>query len=555
MADLFKNTAANPMFPPPVAMPAQVPTSFEMWRSDPMNLAKINQPPEAAMAPNLPAIDKTMQPQPSPLEDSFIPPASGPEPVAPQMNLGGAPAPQLNAPPTPGFDVSGIMPKRPTSPLENMPKGKFALMGLATLADNIGAALSHGTPTVGKEWLGELANTREKQQQYDVNAPKLQYDLTQGVKSDALRNAAMAAGTAHTVQETANLAGAMSPLAQRKAAFVDEWTKNAQNGQYSPDAVKAAMKRAAVYHQVELSDPEIDSIVSGPVPPPKFEFKSGAIEPVTYRGVRYGPKPTAGEPAEIAQARKEATDALNQSIQTDKQKGANKVAVTMQMQQGDQNSPEHLTAITSIAKGDAPLSTLLPRGATISQRENLISQIKAINPDWKDSDFDVAKAATKDVTSGSTSVSLRAIATAREHMKLFSTLADKLNNGDMQAWNSLGNAIGVKFGDNKATNFALANQAFGGEIGRALDGAGVTAGERDEAKKNFSDAFSTGQFKGATDTVDKLLEGKQKAAKDTYDLALKGQGNFGQGTATHIVKDASGKRIGTVVNGTYVADK
>lgn len=205
MADLFKNTAANPMFPTPVVMPAQVPTSFEMWRSDPMNLAKINQPPEAAMAPNLPAMDKTLQPQPSPLADNFIPPAAGPEPVAPQVNLGGSPAPQLNAPPAAGFDPSGIMPKRPTSPYENMGKGKFALMGLATLADNIGAALSHGTPTVGKEWLGELANTREKQQQYDQNAPKLAYDLKNQVQSDALRNAATAASTAHTTAATEQL--------------------------------------------------------------------------------------------------------------------------------------------------------------------------------------------------------------------------------------------------------------------------------------------------------------------------------------------------------------
>jgi hypothetical protein len=324
MADLFKNTAANPMFPPPVAMPAQVPTSFEMWRSDPMNLAKINQPPEAAMAPNLPAIDKTMQPQPSPLEDSFIPPASGPEPVAPQMNLGGAPAPQLNAPPTPGFDVSGIMPKRPTSPYENMSGKKTALMGLATLADNIGAALSHGTPTVGKEWLGELANTRQRQQEYDANAPKLQYDLTQGVKSDALRNAATAAGTAHTTAETKNLQGQLSPVEARKAQFLSQISSDAESGQYSPDALKARALRMAQYNKIDVMPEEIDGAITGaPTKPPVFKTNAaGVIEPITYRGKVYGPKASQDDPPEIIKGRNEVMDSLNLATKTaeDKEK-------------------------------------------------------------------------------------------------------------------------------------------------------------------------------------------------------------------------------------------
>lgn len=536
------------MFPPPVVMPAQVPTSFEMWRSDPMNLAKINQPPEAAMAPNLPAMDKTLQPQPSPLADSFVPPVSGPEPVAPQVNLGGSPTPQLNAPPAAGFNPSGIMPKRPTSPYENMGKGKFALMGLATLADNIGAALSHGTPTVGKEWLGELANTREKQQQYDQNAPKLAYDLKNQVQSDALRNAAVAASTAHTVQETKNMAGLPSPMDQRKMQFIDEWTKNVQGGQYSPDAASAAITRAAQYHKIDLTPDEIKGIVSGPVPPPKFEFKSGAIEPVTYKGVRYGPKPTAGEPAEIAQARKEATDALNQSISTDKQKAQNKVQVTINSQMGDPNSEDHKALISTVANGDMGLTSAFPRTTAGPARDRLIAEIKAVNPQWSESDFDVKKKTREDATSGALGVQLRAIATTRKHVSdVLTPMASALDNGDWQTANKLGNALGVQFGNDKVTNYRIAADAVGAEAAKAFDGAGFTQSERDEAKGKLSDQLSKSQFKGAIKTMDALLEGKQRAAQETYDQNMKGNPNFGgatSGGASHIVYQG-GKRIGT----------
>lgn len=184
----------------------------------------------------------------------------------------------------------------------------------------------------------------------------------------------------------------------------------------------------------------------------------------------------------------------------------------------------------SIASGEMKWQDAVSPRTPMKAKEDLLSQVKQINPQFNSGDFDVEKKVREKFTSGNVSDQLMAINTAREHMKTFSALADALDNGNVQLINKIGNQIGVQFGSDKATNLRIASQAFGGEVGKAFDGAGVVAGEREEAQKNFNDAMSKGQFKGAIQTVDELLAGKQRSAQKSYDAGRAGKPNFGGGT-------------------------
>ena len=189
------------------------------------------------------------------------------------------------------------------------------------------------------------------------------------------------------------------------------------------------------------------------------------------------------------------------------------------------------TIIDALAAPGAKLklSDVLPPRAPEQVRQAALNQILAKHPEYSTSDYAVSQKVAEKYTSGNVADQLLAIGTAREHMKTFASLADALNNGDTQKLNQIGNEIGLQFGDDKKSNFNIAAQAFGGEVGKAFDGAGVVAGERAEAQKNFNDAMSRGQFKGAIQTVDSLLAGKQKAAQDAYKQGRKGTPNFGGG--------------------------
>ncbi len=183
--------------------------------------------------------------------------------------------------------------------------------------------------------------------------------------------------------------------------------------------------------------------------------------------------------------------------------------------------------IDMVGQGRVDLATATQRMQPAAKAK-FLSDVNAKYPEYKQSTYGVEKAVETKYTSGNVADQLLAIGTAREHMKTFKNLADALDNGDVQALNKIGNEFGVQFGSDKATNFRLAAQAFGGEVGKAFDGAGVVAGERAEIKQNYEDKLSRGQFRGAIRTVDELLAGKQKAAKDAYDKGKLGKPNFGE---------------------------
>lgn len=506
MADLFrKPNPENSLFNmPPPQMPDAVPTSFEQWKANPENLIKIGQQPEQA------------QPQQQPTANA---------PQAPQTAYGDpvdanpAPVPQ---------SAPSIMPKRPELP--QLSRGQNIGMALSTIADSIGASLTHTPATVGPNRLNTISNIQQQQREYDQNQPKLAYDLNQQQTRNTLGNEATAASTAHTQAETRNLQGQLSPIEQRKAAWLQSVQKAYEGGQYSPEILKSRALMDAGIQKIQVTPEEIDNVMkSTQAAPPKFEFKNGAVEPITYRGQSYGPTPAQGEPPEVTTARQQAQNSLTQSIQTDKQKNKDKVQVTIQSQMGDPNSEAHQTLVKAVANGDMALSSAFPRMAAGPVRDNIISQIKAANPAWQESDFDVKKKSREDVTSGATSQQLKAIATARNHVKnVLNPLAEALDNGDWQAANKIGNALGVQFGSDKATNYRIAADAVGSESAKAFDGAGFTQGERSDAKTKLNDALSKGQFKGAVHTIDQLLEGKQHVTKESYDLAQHGEGNFGQ---------------------------
>lgn len=239
--------------------------------------------------------------------------------------------------------------------------------------------------------------------------------------------------------------------------------------------------------------------------------------------------------------------------------------------QGSAGTPGKPSAIAQgLANGDLKWNEVVSARTPQKIKEDLFAEVKALKPDFRTGDAQLEQDVLKKYTSGNVSDQLLAISTAREHMKTFTTLADALDNGNVQLANRIGNEFGLQFGSDKKSNFDIAAQAFGGEVGKAFDGAGVVAGERAAAQKNFNDAMSRGQFKGAIQTVDALLAGKQKAAKDAFAQGRQAQPNFGQQANTgfqlppnapsakglsdgHKLKDSSGNVVAISKGGEWAA--
>jgi hypothetical protein len=183
----------------------------------------------------------------------------------------------------------------------------------------------------------------------------------------------------------------------------------------------------------------------------------------------------------------------------------------------------------SVASGQMKWSDVISPRTPMGVKQQFAAEVKAINPNFNSGDFTVEQKAREAFTSGNYSQQLNSINTAREHMKTFTSLADALDNGNVQALNSAGNAIGMQFGSDKATNFNIAKQAFSAEVAKAFSGAGVTEGDRKEIGDKISSASSPAQLKGAAKVADALLAGKQTALQQTYRQSQEGSPNFGNG--------------------------
>jgi len=181
----------------------------------------------------------------------------------------------------------------------------------------------------------------------------------------------------------------------------------------------------------------------------------------------------------------------------------------------------------AVAGGQMKWSDVISPRTPISVKEQFAKEVRSINPNFNSGDFQIEQDVRKDFTSGADSNSLTAINRAREHMGVFMQTAKDVDNGNVQALNKIGNALGTEFGSDKAGNLNIAKQAFSAEVGKAFAGASVGEGDRQELQKSISTASSFQQLAGAARTADSLLAGAQKVLKQKYDQGRQGQPNFG----------------------------
>lgn len=185
----------------------------------------------------------------------------------------------------------------------------------------------------------------------------------------------------------------------------------------------------------------------------------------------------------------------------------------------------------AVASGQMKWGDVISPRTPMAIKQQFAAEVHQANPQFNSGDFTVEQKAREAFTSGNYSQQLTSINTAREHMKTFTSLANALDNGDVQGMNKIGNAFGVQFGSDKVTNFNIAKQAFSSEVGKAFAGASVAEGDRKEIGEQISAASSPAQLRGVAKTADALLAGKQTALQQTYKQSQQGSPNFGGGAA------------------------
>jgi hypothetical protein len=186
---------------------------------------------------------------------------------------------------------------------------------------------------------------------------------------------------------------------------------------------------------------------------------------------------------------------------------------------------------STIAKGLADNSIkwqdVVSNRTPIAIKQQLLSEVKSINPNYNSGDFSVEQAVKKDFTSGPAATNLTAFNTAIDHAKQLSAATDALNNGNVRALNAIGNQLGYQFGNDKTTNFNVIKNALSGEISKVFKGGQATDAEIQQVKGPFDAANSPQQLKGAINNAISLMNSKRDNLQKQYQAGTQAQPNFG----------------------------
>lgn len=162
----------------------------------------------------------------------------------------------------------------------------------------------------------------------------------------------------------------------------------------------------------------------------------------------------------------------------------------------------------------APLSSFAmasPRGQMI------MSEVTKINPSYDVKDYHAADKAVKDFTTGKQGNTVRSFNVALAHLDTLDKAADALQNGDVQAFNKVGNYIAEQTGQPAPTEFGAIKKIVGDEIVKAIVGSGGGVEDRREAAETLAKANSPQQLKGVIKQYKELMRGQLGGLRQQYE--------------------------------------
>lgn len=186
--------------------------------------------------------------------------------------------------------------------------------------------------------------------------------------------------------------------------------------------------------------------------------------------------------------------------------------------------PSVANTVRALDEGRIQITSLSTRSG---EREKYLNLLMQYNPQSNTQAAKVQQQTENKFATGTQGNAVRSFNTAVAHLDSLSSLADAMNNGDVQLINKAKNAVAAAFGNPAATNFDAAKKIVTDEVVKAIVGAGGGVQDRDEAANIMSNAKSPAQLKGAIAQIHDLMGGQLRGLAQQY-YAGGGSKDFGQ---------------------------
>lgn len=151
----------------------------------------------------------------------------------------------------------------------------------------------------------------------------------------------------------------------------------------------------------------------------------------------------------------------------------------------------------------------------------VLRKVLAINPQYDATTYPARAATARGYSpTGQQGQQITAADTALAHLNTLSEAGKALQNGDIQAFNRIGNAIGVQLGSNPKAAYDTILNMVGPEISKSVIGAVGGEGERAGTAKNFSSDLSPKQRESNIAAAVGLLSARYDKAAHAYEQQM-----------------------------------
>lgn len=162
--------------------------------------------------------------------------------------------------------------------------------------------------------------------------------------------------------------------------------------------------------------------------------------------------------------------------------------------------------------------------------QQMLQMVSQYDPSFDAINYNTRAATRKDFTSGKSAENIKSLNTAIGHLATLQQKFDALGNTDYPTYNTIGNWLGAKSGNEKIQSavggFDTAKLSVSGEMAKVFRSVGMSQQEIEHWMDRLSSSQSPADFKSTIKTAADLMQGRLDAIGDQYS---KGMGTMKQG--------------------------
>jgi hypothetical protein len=181
---------------------------------------------------------------------------------------------------------------------------------------------------------------------------------------------------------------------------------------------------------------------------------------------------------------------------------------------------KYRAAVKAVGDYEINPATLLARGKPES-RLQFLSWVKQYNPSFDQKDFSAANSTLQSFTTKTEAKAVRSFNVLVSHLDTLENMVHALNNKDVNLYNSLKNQWQAQTGSTAPVTFDAIKSIVGDEIVKAVVGGAAALGDREEIKKNISNARSERQLMDIIAKYKELSAGQLDGLRKQYEEGTK----------------------------------